>query len=58
MGETEAFQRGFDIAGTNVAQNGSEKHFNKAITQSSRRASLRKLMMLQPVLSKTDQHSA
>jgi hypothetical protein len=40
------------------AQNGSEKHFNKAITQSSRRASLRKLLMLQLDLSKTAQQSA
>ena len=40
------------------AQNGSEKHFNKAITQSSRRVSLRKLLMLQLDLSKTAQHSA
>jgi len=40
------------------AQNGSEKHFNKAITQSSRRASLRKLVMLEPDLSKTAQQSA
>jgi hypothetical protein len=39
-------------------QNGSEKHFNKAITQSLRRASLRKLLMLQPDLSKTAQQSA
>jgi hypothetical protein len=39
-------------------QNGSEKHFNKAITQSSRRASLRTLLMLQPDLSKTAQQSA
>ena len=40
------------------AQNGSEKHSNKAITQSSRRASLRKLLMLQLDLSKTAQQSA
>jgi len=40
------------------AQNGSEKHFNKAITQSSRRASLRKILMPQPDFSKTAQHSA
>jgi hypothetical protein len=40
------------------AQNGSEKHFNKAITQSSRRASLCKLPMLQPDLSKAAQQSA
>ena len=37
------------------AQNGSEKHSNKPITQSSRRASLRKLLMLQPDLSQTAQ---
>jgi hypothetical protein len=36
----------------------SEKHFDKAITQSSRRASLRTLLMLQPDLSKTAQQSA
>lgn len=40
------------------AQNGSEKHFNKAITESSRRASLRKILMPQPDFSKTAQQSA
>jgi len=57
-----AVQRHFSAASTlqnkRCAQNGSEKHFNKAITQSSRRASLRKLLMLQPDLSKTTHQSA